>query len=74
VARLILDAMRRDETVLVDETRRGYHPGRAQCKVADCNPHFAVFTSTSGDYSAPITKITASYVSMMQMTLFTLSD
>jgi predicted HTH transcriptional regulator len=76
IARKILDAKRKDETVLVDERRRGYHPGRTQCKVESCDAHFANFKAVKEGwaYSASLSQITVSYVDMMGMLLFTLSD
>ena len=76
IARRILDAKRKDETVLVDEKRRGHNPGRTQCKVESCDPHFAIFKAVKEgwEYSAPLSQITVSYVGMMGMLLFTLSD
>lgn len=76
VARRIIEAMQKDETVLIDETRSGYHRHRAQCKVVDCNPHYATFRSIQGGadiYSCSLSNITASYVGMMNMVLFTMS-
>jgi hypothetical protein len=74
VGRLILEAMRNDRIVLVEEARRGYIPGRTQCKVVSCNAHFATFKAPqqSWEYSAPLSQITAS--SAQGMTLFTLGD
>jgi predicted HTH transcriptional regulator len=76
IARKILDAKRKDETVLVDEKRRSYNPGRTQCKVESCDSHFANFKAVKEGwvYSAPLSQITVSYVDMMGMLLFTLSD
>lgn len=74
IARRILDAMTRDETILVEEDRSHRIHHRAQCKVVECNPDFATFRSQSDTYSAPLSQITASYEGVMNMTLFTLRD
>jgi predicted HTH transcriptional regulator len=76
VARKILDAMRNDETVLIEEARRGYHPHRAQCKVEECNAHFANFRAVKEGwtYSAPLSQITVSYYPEGQMHLFTFNN
>lgn len=76
VARKILEARRNNETVLVQEARKNYNPGRTRCKVESCDPHFANFKAVNEGWihSAPLSQITVSYVDQMGMILFTLSD
>jgi predicted HTH transcriptional regulator len=76
VARFILEAMRKDEVVLIEEFRRGRNSHRAQCKVEECNAQFANFRAVKEGwtYSAPLSKITASYEHQMSMMLFSFYD
>lgn len=76
VARFILEAMNKDEVVLIEDFRRGRHSHQAQCKVEECNAQFANFRAVKEGwtYSAPLLKITASYEHQMSMMLFSFHD
>lgn len=75
VARLIIDAMEKDQLVLVELVFHVNNKPRLQCKVTECNPHYVVFTSTMGDIlSGPLSDITARYVAQMNMQMFTISN
>ena len=68
--RLILQYRDQGATVLLDMRQQVYGRFRAQCKVLDCNPHFARFREEGGPgnmYSLSLDRIRISWQGQMNM-------
>ncbi len=76
IARLIFDVKQKDEIVLVELVRHKFERHRIQCKVSECNPHFANFCGVQGGeiLSGSLKHITASFVGQMNMLMFTINE